>query len=374
MILALAVLTVLIWAFLLAGRGFFWVMREAVLPRALPAPPPRVAAVTPARNEAATIAAAAGSLLAQDYAGPFKVIVVDDHSTDGTAQQARMPGVSVVSARPLPSGWTGKVWAMSEGLTAAAAFEPDYVLFADADIVLPPDSLSTLVSQAQSGAYHLVSLMVKLRCHTFAEKLLIPAFVFFFLKLYPPAWVRDPRRRTAGAAGGCLLVRAATLTKIGGMAAIRGEVIDDCALARAVKRAGGGVWLGLAGEQRSLREYPTLADAGRMISRTAFTQLRYSTPRLLGAVAGMALTYLAPPLLLAAGGVPAALGALAWALMTAAYIPALRLYRLSPLWALALPLAALFYTGATVSSALRYWRGRGGSWKGRFQAPGRDGN
>jgi len=359
----LAAVVALIWLYLLLGRGFFWWTREARFASG-PAPRRRVAVVIPARNEALLIGRAVASLAAQDYGGPFDIFVVDDHSTDATAQAAC--GANVVAAGPLPDGWTGKLWAVSEGVRAAAAFRPDYFLFTDADVVHAPGNLSRLVAHAEAGGYDLASLMVELRCETLAERALIPAFVFFFLKLYPPHWIASAKHSTAGAAGGCILIRRDALERIGGIAAIRGELIDDCALARAVKRSDGRVWLGLTSQARSIRQYSTFAEVGRMISRTAFTQLGYSPLLLAGTVLGMAAIYLLPPVL--ALGFRSWLAALAWLMMMAAYAPVLRLYRRSPLWAPALPLIALFYTAATVVSAVEYWMGRGGAWKGRTQA------
>jgi hopene-associated glycosyltransferase HpnB len=310
------------------------------------------------------------SLAEQRYAGAFRIVLVDDDSSDGTAGIARDADASgrltVVRAAPLPPGWTGKLWAVSQGVAHAGApdYLPDYLLLTDADIVHPPQNLDGLVSRAETG-YDLVSYMAKLKCGSLAERALIPAFVFFFFMLYPPAWIRNARRKTAGAAGGCILIRRETLERIGGIAAIRGELIDDCALARAVKRAGGRVWLGLSEGTRSIRDYATFGEIGRMISRTAFTQLRYSALLLAGTIFGLAFTYLLPVALTVAGQ---PLGALAWLLMSICYWPALRFYGRSPLWAPLLPLIAAFYMGCTVHSAVQYWRGAGGFWKGRVQA------
>ena len=344
-------------------------MRAACLPRES-GRTPRVSIVVPARNEAGLIGHAAKALVRQKYSGEFSTCVVDDHSADATAAEARDAGkaVTVVEARPLPPNWTGKLWALSEGTEQALPSDPRYVLFTDADIVHSPESLAGLVAQAETGAYDLVSLMVKLNCASFAEKALIPAFVFFFLKLYPPAWISHPCRRTAGAAGGCLLIRTDALRRIGGIAAIRGELIDDCALAAAVKRSGGRVWLGLAGETASIRPY-SARDIWKVVSRTAFTQLRYSAAMLIVTLFGMLVLYVAPPLLaLGARGAARWSGAAAWMLMVIAYLPALRFYRLSPFRAPTLPLIAGFYVAATAGSAIRYWRGEGGEWKGRMQA------
>ena len=367
--LAAAAFAVLIWLYLVLFRGMFWRLREGA---PLPPVPRRVAIVIPARNEAETIGRTIASLAAQNFGGAFHTFLVDDHSDDGTAEIARKSAgadrLTVIAAPPLGPGWTGKLWALAEGLRQAESFHPDYVLFSDADIVHSREGLAQLVSRAEAGGYDLVSWMVKLRAETFAEKALIPAFVFFFFMLYPPAWTENMRHRTAGAAGGCILLRWTALMRIGGIAAIRSELIDDCALAKAVKSTGGRIWLGITSATSSIRGYGTFGEIGRMISRTAFWQLRHSAILLIGTIAGMFLTYVLPPLLLFTGRpLVMALGALAWALMMAAYLPSLRLYGLSPLWAPGLPLVALFYTGATVHSAILYWTGRGGEWKGRAQ-------
>jgi hopene-associated glycosyltransferase HpnB len=358
-----------IWLYLLLGRGGFWRMANTTAAGKVPMETRRAVAVIPARNEAEVVGRAIASLAKQSYPGAFHVVLVDDASEDGTADAARAAAspelLTVIRGAPVPAGWTGKLWAVSQGVGEATRFTPDYFLFTDADIVHPPFGLRDLVALAEDGGYDLVSWMVTLRCQSFAERALVPAFVFFFFLLYPPAWIRSTRHRTAGAAGGCLLIRRATLDRIGGIARIRGELIDDCALARAVKQQGGRVWLGLSAEARSIREYRTFGEIGRMISRTAFTELRHSRLMLAGTIAGMALAYLAPPVAALAGN---GFGAAAWALMSLAYIPALRFYRRSPLWAPLLPLVAAFYLGATVHSAVAWWRGRGGMWKGRAQA------
>ncbi|HUZ75118.1 MAG TPA: glycosyltransferase [Stellaceae bacterium] len=368
----LALLTVAVWVYLVLGRGFFW--RPLLLPDA-PSPPrwPSVAAVVPARNEAAVVGEAVTSLLAQDYPGRFAVVLVDDHSDDGTAAAARAAAVAgraeltVIGARSLPPGWTGKLWALAEGVrTVEAGTPPDLYLFTDADIAHPPGALQALVSTLEARQYDLVSLMVKLRCQSLAERFLIPAFVFFFAMLYPFAWVNRPERRIAAAAGGCMLLRRSAYHQIGGYEAIRGALIDDCALARAVKR-GGPIFLALAETTRSLRAYPRVADIWSMVARTAYTQLGHSPLLLIGTVLGLGLTFLAPPSLVMAGGPGGWLAGGAWAAMAVAYVPMLRFYRLSPLWAPLLPAVALVYLAATLDSARRYYRGRGGTWKGRVQ-------
>ncbi len=373
----LAALPVLIWVYLLAARGGFWRVSRQLPPR-LPqqGPPRRVVAVVPARNEAAVIGEAVESLLSQRLEGSIHVVVVDDGSSDDTATAAaaaaaklgRASDLSVIRGAPLPAGWTGKLWAMSQGLAAAGELHPDYLLLTDADIYHDPDNVASLVARAEAERCDLVSYMVRLSAASFAEKCLIPAFVFFFLKLYPPAWIASRRSRTAAAAGGCMLVRPEALARIGGLESFRSQIIDDCALARAVKSSGGAIWLGLTNTAHSVRSYGTFGEIGRMISRTAFSQLRHSYGLLLATLAGLAVTYVAPPLLLLSGdGVAIALGAAAWVSMSAAYRPMVRCYGLGPLWSLTLPAVALFYAAATVHSAVQYGLGRGGHWKGRAQ-------
>jgi hopene-associated glycosyltransferase HpnB len=357
---------VAIWGYLLLGRGGFWRMHDDPPEGSVPAPAPSVVAVVPARDEVDVVERAVASLSAQKYAGQFRIVLVDDGSTDGTAAIAWQAGgskVNVIQGAPLPGAWTGKLWAVAQGVECAGS--PDYLLLTDADIVHSPENVASLVARAETNAYDLVSYMATLRCETPAEQALIPAFVFFFFMLYPPRWIRARDRRTAGAAGGCMLIRRTALEKIGGIARIRGALIDDCALARAVKDSGARVWLGLNRRTTSIREYRTFAEIGRMISRTAFTQLNHSAPLLAGTVAGLTVTYLAPPVL-ALRRSPWGIGA--WLMMSIAYIPTLRYYR-RPAWqAPLLPLVALFYMGATIHSAIAYWRGAGGMWKGRPQA------
>jgi hopene-associated glycosyltransferase HpnB len=370
-----------IWVVLLVARGGFWRFRDVIERDPVPddtdgGAAPAIAAIIPARDEAAAIGRAVHSLLASRYAGPLHVFVVDDHSSDGTAELARNAAgkaeaghrLTVLPARPLPPGWTGKLWAVAQGVEAATATAPDFLLLTDADVVHAPGNVARLVARAQRGRLDIASVMVRLRCRTLAERLAVPAFVFFFFKLYPPAWIANPRSRVAGAAGGCILIRPEALARIGGIAAIRSELIDDCALAERVKSSGGRIWLGLSRDTESVRPYAGFAAVREMIARTAFTQLRHSAPLLLGTLAGMALIYLAPPLLLLAPDNAArALGLAAWLSMSAAYAPALRFYRQPVLLAPLLPLTAAFYTFATVESAVRYWRGAGGLWKGRMQ-------
>ncbi|WP_348281218.1 glycosyltransferase [Burkholderia pseudomallei] len=341
--------------------------------------------VVPARNEADVIGEAVRSLVEQAYEGAFHLIVVDDHSTDGTAEAARAAAaavgcadrLTVLAAQPLPAGWSGKVWAQSQGIAAVRSLglPADYLLLTDADIGHPPDAVAQLVTRAQAEQRDLVSLMVRLRCDSFWEKALIPAFVFFFAKLYPFSWINDPRNRTAGAAGGCMLVRRDALEEAGGIESIRGALIDDCSLAAQIKHRGAGrhpIRLDLADRSVSLRPYDSWRDIWNMIARTAFTQLRYSPVLLLGTLVGMTILYLVPPVAALAYGARAWPAWLAWASMCTAYAPMLSYYRRSPWWAPALPLVALFYVGATFASAVRYWRGKGGQWKARVQAPVRD--
>jgi hopene-associated glycosyltransferase HpnB len=368
-----------IWVYLLLGQGRFWrcAQRDDRDETAAdPARWPAVVAVVPARNEADVIAQSVASLLRQDYPGAFSVILVDDNSDDGTAAAARglqaaAPGrLEIVAGAPLPPGWTGKLWAVSQGVARAeaAAAPPEYLLLTDADIGYRGDALRALVRRAESGRLVLASLMAKLRCVSFAERALIPAFIFFFQMLYPFAWVNRRDAKTAAAAGGCMLVRRAALAAAGGVGSIRGALIDDCALAARLKREG-PVWLGLTERVRSLRPYPAFADIRRMVARSAYAQLRFS-PWLLGAtVAGLSLAYLAAPLLALFGPAPARwAGAAAWALMAVAFMPTVRFYRLSPLWAPCLPAIAAVYLAFTLDSALQHARGRGGLWKGRVQA------
>ncbi len=373
----LAAVPLLIWLYLLLARGGFWRVPSAQTPSPAPRGPARkVVAVIPARDEAAVIGDAVGSLLRQQFAGSVHVIVVDDGSTDGTAAAAAAAAaglgaaasLSVLSGAALPPGWSGKLWAMSQGVAAAAALEPDYLLLTDADIHHSPDHLAALVTNAERHRRDLVSHMVQLATATLAERCLIPAFVFFFFKLYPPAWIASPRHRTAGAAGGCILVRPAAIARIGGLQAIRSQIIDDCALARAVKAAGGSVWLGLTHSARSTRSYASFAHIGRMISRTAFNQLHHSYALLAATLGALFVTYLLPVLLLFSGHPPSiALALAAWALMSIAYAPMVRFHGLPARWSLCLPGIAAFYAGATVHSALQYRLGRGGLWKGRVQ-------
>lgn len=373
---ALGLAALLAWLVLLFGRGGFWRCDQRLGEAGGLAAWPALAVVVPARDEAATVGRALGSLLAQDYPGDYRVILVDDASRDGTAEAAGSDRrLTVVPGRPLAPGWTGKLWAMAQGVERAGE-GPVYLLFTDADIAHDPGSLRRLVFKAESGRLDLVSVMVRLVAATFWERLLIPAFVFFFQKLYPFPWVNDPKRREAAAAGGCLLVRRDALARAGGLEAIRGRLIDDCALAGLVKSRGGALWLGFDNRLKSLRGYGSLGGLWRMVARSAFEQLGNSAVLLVVAVAGMAFLYLVPPLAAIGGWIGADPvaglgGGLAWALMAWAYRPSLGLYDEAPRKALLLPLAGFLYTLMTLDSARRTWQGRGGAWKGRhYRRPG----
>jgi len=377
----LAIVALGIWLHLFFGRGWFWRVKnlDADGGRVLLQDPfPKIIAVVPARNEAETIGKVVASLVNQDYPGELSIVIVDDHSDDATAtiagrvskEHGAEEEVRVVTASALPEGWTGKLWALNEGLVSAAAEPPVFYWFTDADITHAPDTLRRLVARADRNKLDLASVMVLLQAKTLPERALIPAFLYFFLMLYPPKWIADEDLSTSGAAGGCILLRSEALDRIGGLASIRNEVIDDCALARVVKESGGRVCMGLTRESASLRAYGTFGEIRDLVARTAFTQLRYSALLLAGTLAGMFLTYLAPVMLLFVHDSTAKiLGFLAWLLMTLSFLPTLRFYRLSPAWAPLLPLTALFYCYAIWLSAVRYWTGRGGLWKGRAQAP-----
>ena len=379
----LALLLLALWIIMFFAWGAFWQMWRYDADRAFIASPatwPSVVAIVPARNEAANIGRTISSLAQQDYLGEFRIILVDDDSDDGTAEAARQAAnainrsdrLEVNSAPSLPVGWTGKIWAMDVGVRAASRYAPEWLWFVDADVVAAPDALRKLVSRASRDHLSLASLMVLLQARSFPERLLIPPFLYFFLMLYPPRWIAKQKSRTAGAAGGCLLLRRDALKGIGGFASIRDAVIDDCTLARAVKKSGGRIWMGLTRTSVSIRAYGTFSEIRDMVARTAFTQLHYSSVELLGALAGLAFTYLLPvamtfsriPLVW-----PCALAA--WFLMSVSFAPTLRFYRLSVLFAPLLPIAALFYGYATGLSAVRFWFGRGATWKNRSQAPAR---
>ena len=371
--ISFALLAFLGWLYLAGLHGKFWQpLLEAPVRES--GARPSVTIVVPARNEAAVLPQSLPSLLAQDYAGDWKIVLVDDHSADGTSDVARnlaaksgkAERLHIVKAPDLPSGWSGKVAAMHAGV---AQSQSDLILFTDADIWHPKSSLRRLVAEAEGGKLDLLSRMVKLNVASFAERLLIPAFVFFFAMLYPFRKVEDPRSRVAGAAGGVMLARRAVLEKSGGLAGIKAALIDDCALARLIKTHKGRVRLTLTQDILSLRPYPAIADVWGMIARTAFTQLDYSPILLVGTVMGLGLLFFVPLAAILFGWVwSIALGLAAWLLMSFLYHPTTRFYGLPWFWSFTLPCAALVYLAATVDSARRHWQGRGGAWKGRRQA------
>jgi hopene-associated glycosyltransferase HpnB len=376
--IAASAAALLAWIYLLVGHGGFWRTDQRLPPGDPPTTWPDVVAIVPARDEADGLPHTLPTLLAQDYAGQFRVLLVDDESSDGTPDVAARldPGgrLKVISGSPTPDGWAGKVWAMAQGVQAAG--DPEYLLFTDADISYAPGVLGKLVASAGDRA--LVSQMALLRTDNPAERLLIPAFVYFFAQLYPFRRVNSRRFRTAAAAGGCMLVRREALAAAGGLDRIAGARIDDVALGGLLKRASQRCWLGFATEVTSRRAY-RLPDVWDMVARSAYTQLRYSPAALAGTVVGLIWLYLAPPAacaaglaLLAAGAAPAwqvaalaTTGLAAWSIMSVTYLPMLRLHRLSPLRAPTLPLIATLYAAMTITSAWRHLRGRGGAWKGR---------
>ena len=372
----LAGLALAIWLYLLLGHGGFWLARETDAAESPPPPRwPDVVAVVPARDEAEVIGRSIAGLLAQDYPGAFRVVLVDDGSSDGTALVAREAAgraaaaerLEVVPGTPPPRAWTGKLWALETGVRHLG-HAPTWLWLTDADIVHAPDTLRTLVARGEAEGLVLNSLMARLECDGSAERALIPAFVFFFQMLYPFARVNDPRSLTAGAAGGCMLVRSDALARAGGIGGIAHAIIDDCAMGRAMKRQG-PIRLSLTRRSRSIRPYGGWRAIGAMIARSAYAQLRYSPLLLAGTVAGMALTYLVPPLVALLGqGLARWLALAAWGLMAVAFQPMLRFYHRSPLWGVALPAIASFYGGATILSAVHHWQGRGGMWKGRVHA------
>ncbi|MDZ8096327.1 MAG: glycosyltransferase [Nostoc sp. DedQUE05] len=413
-VLGLMLLSLTIWLVLLGFWGQFWQTDQQLeFTETQLESLPVVCAVVPARNEAELIPTSLRSLLLQDYPGSFNVFLVDDRSTDRTANFAegvahavgKPQQLHIISGASLPPGWSGKLWAVEQGIKSASLLAPDYFLLTDADIEHDPGNLCRLVKKAVQEDLDLVSVMVRLRCESFWEKLLIPAFVFFFQKLYPFRWVNNPNNPTAAAAGGSILIRREALERIGGIQVIRQALIDDCALAKAVKKSGGTgsreqgageqgsrgrrinnqcpmpnapcpmpsqgrIWLGLSSLTRSLRPYDSLATIWDMVARTAYTQLNYSPLILLGTLVGMPLIYLAPPVCVILGAVSsnsaiALTGILGWLLMTFAYYPTIRFYKCSVWFAFSLPAIAFLYTLMTLDSALRHWQGRGGAWKGR---------
>ena len=399
--LGIMLLSLVVWLLLWLGWGQFWradVLEEADGEAEL-ARWPSVCVTIPARNEAELLPRTLRSHLQQTYPGSLNIILVDDSSTDGTAQVVQQTAqdmgkseqVQVIAAEPLPAGWTGKLWALHQGIRQAQSMEPqpDYLLLADADIEHDPDNLRRLMVKAEMEELSLASIMVRLRCVSFWEQGLIPAFVFFFQKLYPFRWVNDVRKSTAAAAGGCILIRNSVLQEIGGIQVVRQSLIDDCALAQAVKTGkvresdeGASdpvsasrapkrrIWLGLSSKTCSLRPYPSLASIWDMVARTAFTQLNYSPVLLVGTLFAMGLIYLVPPVgaiwgALGGNVAIAALGASTWLLMSALYWPLLHFYKGWPGLTFCLPAIALLYSLMTADSALRHWQGRGGAWKGR---------
>jgi hopene-associated glycosyltransferase HpnB len=358
----LALLALAIWLYLFFAHGRFWASGPE-LPAAVPAQCPPVDIIVPARDEAATIGPVITSLLAQDYAGAFRVILVDDGSTDGTAALAgAAANLRILDGQAKPAGWSGKLWALNQGVTAASA---PLLLFTDADIVHDRRHLASLVAGAQQHGVQMLSEMVRLHCSSLAERALVPAFVYFFQMLYPFARVNDPRSRIAAAAGGTVLIGRETLERCGGIGAIRGALIDDVALAALVKPRA-PIFLAHSSLALSIRPYPRFADLWQMIARTAFTQLRYSGLYLAGTVAALTLVWLVPVAEVLAGQrFERVCGLLACVLAAVSYLPTLRRYRRSPLWVLGLPLVALFYLAATVESARSYWFGRGAHWKRR---------
>ncbi|MEH2298328.1 glycosyltransferase [Nostoc sp.] len=390
-VLGLMLLSLTIWLGLLCFWGQFWrTDQQLEVTETELQSLPMVCAVVPARNEAELLPTTLRSLLLQDYPGSLKVFLVDDRSTDGTANFAegvaqavgKPEQLHIISGVSLPPGWSGKLWAVEQGINSASLFAPEYFLLTDADIEHDPGNLRRLVAKAVQEDLDLVSVMVRLRCESFWEKLLIPAFVFFFQKLYPFRWVNNPNNPTAAAAGGSILIAREALERIGGIQVIRQALIDDCALANAVKQIGrqsnssfspaspGRIWLGLSTLTQSLRPYNSLATIWDMVARSAYTQLNYSPLLLLGTLVGMPLIYLVPPMCVILGAVwgnwaIALTGLLGWLLMTLAYYPTIRFYKCSPWLAFSLPAIAFLYTLMTLDSALRHWQGRGGAWKGR---------
>ncbi|NES99022.1 MAG: glycosyltransferase [Sphaerospermopsis sp. SIO1G1] len=384
LILGLMILSLIIWLCLILFWGQFWrVDQQLQIESSTCTKFPTVCIIVPARNEAEVITVTLRSLLLQDYPGNFQVLLVDDQSTDETASLAveiseefdQTAKLKIIVSKDLPPGWTGKLWAMEQGFQQINQLYqndyPDYILFTDADIEHHISNLSQLVNKAETDNLDLVSLMVKLRCQSFWEQLLIPAFVFFFQKLYPFRWVNNPEKATAAAAGGCILINREMLTKIGGLSIIKTALIDDCSLAEAVKSHQGKIWLGLTSTTSSLRPYESLQSIWNMVARTAYTQLYYSPFLLVSSVLGMVIVYILPILgiflgLLLGNWLITLLGLCTWLLMIFAYFPIIFFYQVPLLFTLCLPIIALFYTCMTIDSAKRHWQGVGGAWKGRF--------
>ncbi len=378
-VIILTILSLFAWLSLLLFWGNFW-RADCLLESDFHQIEtyPTVLVIVPARDEAEVIATSLSSLLGQDYLGKLAVFVVDDNSSDRTREIARKTAVKfnrecqIISGKPLAKGWKGKVWAMHQGIEYARSQDPpaDYFLLTDADIKHDSDNLTRLVAKAKQENLDLVSLMVLLRCESFWEKLLIPAFVFFFQKLYPFSWVNNPQKAIAAAAGGCILISREVLSAIGGIPAIKDALIDDCTLAQLVKSRDKNIWLGLSETTVSLRGYDNLKVIWDTVARTAFTQLNYNSLLLVGTVIGMTAIYLAAPFCLTFGILTGSwsiisISAITWLLMTLAYLPTVKLYNLSVVWALSLPAIAFLYTLMTIDSAIKYYWGRGGAWKGR---------
>jgi hopene-associated glycosyltransferase HpnB len=381
-IFSLTLLSLVIWLFLILFWGQFWRVNhqlEANKDKDIDNNTlPTVCVIIPARNEADVIPVSLRSLLLQDYPGKFTIFLVDDQSSDGTANVAqevahnldKTPQLQIVTSTSLPPGWTGKLWAMEQGLQTASTLTPDYFLLTDADIEHDPSNLHRLVAKAEAQKLDLVSIMVRLRCQSFWEQLLIPAFVFFFQKLYPFSWVNNPKKANAAAAGGCILIHSEALNRIGGLQIIRQALIDDCSLAKAVKSTHGKIWLGLSTLTYSLRPYDSLKTIWDMVARSAYTQLNYSPFLLIGSLLGMTLVYLLPPIAIIFGlvlgnWIITLISFIGYLLMTFAYFPIIRFYKCSPVFAFSLPIFAFLYTSMTIDSALQHWQGRGGAWKGR---------
>ncbi|MCE2697725.1 MAG: glycosyltransferase [Nostocales cyanobacterium LE14-WE4] len=381
-IFSLTLLSLVIWLFLILFWGQFWRVNhqlEANQDKDIDNNIlPTVCVIIPARNEADVIPVSLRSLLLQDYPGKFTIFLVDDQSSDGTANVAqevahnldKTQQLQIVTSTSLPPGWTGKLWAMEQGLQTASTLTPDYFLLTDADIEHDPSNLHRLVAKAEAQKLDLVSIMVRLRCQSFWEQLLIPAFVFFFQKLYPFSWVNNPKKANAAAAGGCILIHSEALNRIGGLQIIRQALIDDCSLAKAVKSTHGKIWLGLSTLTYSLRPYDSLKTIWDMVARSAYTQLNYSPFLLIGSLLGMTLVYLLPPIAIIFGlvlgnWIITLISFIGYLLMTFAYFPIIRFYKCSPVFAFSLPIIAFLYTSMTIDSALQHWQGRGGAWKGR---------
>lgn len=376
----IAIASLFIWLGLLLFWGQFWLgVRLSPNQKTLKSYP-NVWAVIPARDEADVIAQSLNSVLNQDYPGSLSVVLVDDKSTDDTAKialentnnVAKNRQFHLVSGQPLPPEWKGKLWALNQGINYAKkqSNSPDYILLTDADIKHHKSNLTELITKAENENLDLVSLMVFLRCQSLWEKLLIPAFVFFFQKLYPFKLANKPQSFIAAAAGGCILIKADIIEKLGGISSFKNALIDDCTLAKKVKLHQGKIWLGLTDKTISLRPYDSLKSIWDMVARTAFNQLNYSWLLLIGTVLGLTLVYLVPPVAIIWGFMTPStmliiIGSITWLLMSIAYFPTIKLYQLSPLWSLCLPAIAILYGLMTIDSAIKHLQGKGGFWKGR---------